>query len=413
MSYFCRMGILKGKKILLGVTGGIAAYKACELLRRLQDAGAEVRVAMTPASTEFVGAMTFASLSGFPVYLAGPHTSNTFRHIDYPRWADLVLVAPASANSLARFAAGLADEPVSMCIAASLVPKVVVPAMNFAMFKSPANQRNMDTLCKDGFTIVEPGAGRLACGEEGQGRFPEVATIIDAVSKVFTEQANKPSRGKVLITVGRTEEPIDPVRIITNHSSGKTGVAIAQAFLQAGFEVLVVHGSMEAQVPAGCESVRIQSALEMHKAVLDRANDFNTLIFCAAVADYRPKKVSDQKIKDSRQQLSIELEPNPSILRDAAAKRRLGQVIVGFALETETPIEHGLAKLAKSGADLLLVNTPVRIDSGFGKDSVEYAILCKANTKENAPLLALGSKQQLAIQLVDRVSKLLANQETL
>jgi len=175
------MSNLQGKKILLGVTGGIAAYKACELLRRLQDEGAQVRVAMTPAATEFVGPMTFASLSGFPVYLSGPHTSNTFRHIDYPRWADLVVVAPASANSLARFASGLADEPVSLCVAASLVPKLLVPAMNFAMYQSPAVQRNLQTLRTDGFHVVDPDAGRLACGEEGQGRFPAIPVIIEAI----------------------------------------------------------------------------------------------------------------------------------------------------------------------------------------------------------------------------------------
>lgn len=395
------MDILKGKKILLGVTGGIAAYKACELLRRLQDAGAEVRVAMTHAATEFVGPMTFASLSGFPVYLPGPHTSNTFRHIDYPRWADVVVIAPASANSIARFASGLADEPVSMCMMAALVPKMVVPAMNFAMYQAPATQRNLNLLRNDGIVIVEPEKGRLACGEEGQGRFPAVAEIIDEIRDLFT--AKSISAKTVLITAGRTEEPIDPVRMITNRSSGKTGVALAQAFLQAGFRVIVVQGPMEASIPPQAEIIRVQTALEMHAAVMSRQSECDALIFAAAVADYRPKLAALEKIKDSRSNLSIELEPNPSILRECAQSREGNQVIVGFALETSNPIEHGQQKLERCGADLLVLNTPVRADSGFGKDTVEYCLLQAPSPARQTPFLALGTKTDLARAVVAAV----------
>jgi len=395
------MDILKGKKILLGVTGGIAAYKACELLRRLQDAGAEVRVAMTHAATEFVGQMTFASLSGFPVYLPGPHTSNTFRHIDYPRWADVVVIAPASANSIARFASGLADEPVSMCMMAALVPKIVVPAMNYAMYQAPATQRNLNLLRNDGIVIVKPEKGRLACGEEGQGRFPAVAEIIDAIRDLFTVKSN--SAKTVLITAGRTEEPIDPVRMITNRSSGKTGVALAQAFLHAGFRVIVVQGPMEASIPPQAEVIRVQTALEMHAAVLSRQSECDALIFAAAVADYRPKLAAVEKIKDSRSNLSIELEPNPSILRECAQNRKGNQVIVGFALETSNPIEHGQQKLERCGADLLVLNTPVRADSGFGKDTVEYCLLQGDSTAQQTPVLALGTKADLARAVVAAV----------
>ena len=398
MSYFYPMERLHGKKILLGVTGGIAAYKSCELLRRLQDAGASVRVAMTPAAQDFVGPMTFAALSGFPVFKQGPHDSNTFRHIDYPRWADLVVVAPASAHSIARMATGMADEPVSQCVLASLSPKLIVPAMNFAMFQAPSTQRNLAQLRADGFHIVEPGAGRLACGEEGQGRFPEIATIIEAICKVF-ETSPAANRQRVLITAGRTEELIDPVRLITNRSSGKTGVAIAQAFLDAGFAVTLVHGPMEADVPKACQSIAVQSALQMHDAVMAEQANCQALVFCAAVADYRPKTVASEKIKDSRSQLSIELEPNPNILRDAVKQRTAGQVLVGFALETADPIQHGLEKLARSGADLLVLNTPVRADSGFGKDSVEYCILDAQSTSSTTSLI-LRSKNQLAADVV-------------
>ncbi len=395
--------ILQGKKILLGVTGGIAAYKACELLRTLQKAGAEVRVAMTPAATEFVGPMTFASLSGFPVYLAGPHSSNTFRHIDYPRWADLYVVAPASANSLARFAHGLADEPVSMCWAASLAPKVVVPAMNFAMFQASANQRNLAILQNDGVVIVQPDSGRLACGEEGQGRFAELPTILAAIEARLRPSAN---RGQVLITAGRTEEPIDPVRYISNRSSGKTAVALAESFRDAGFAVTLVHGPMEAPVPIGCQAITVRSALQMHHAVMERKNDCVALVHCAAVADYRPAQVADSKIKDSRAQLKLELEPNPNILRDSVASRPQGQIIVGFALETENAVEHAQAKLARSGADLIVVNTPVRANSGFGQNQVEFALVDKSAIN---PALVLAPKTALAAGVVQFVLNRLEN----
>lgn len=391
-----------GKRILLCVTGGIAAYKACELLRRLQDGGAQVRVAMTPNSTEFVGAMTFAALSGFPVFLAGPHQSNTFRHIDYPRWADLVVVAPASAQSVARFANGMADEPVSQCVLASLVPKLIVPAMNFAMYQSPSVQRNLQVLRQDGFHIVEPDAGRLACGEEGQGRFPEIPVILDAVRGIFSQSGNGKS---VLITVGRTEEAIDPVRMITNKSSGKTGIAIANAFLSKGYRVTVVAGPMDIAVPEGCTTIPVRSALEMHSAVMKNQQSQDALVFCAAVADYRPRQVSSEKIKDSRSQLSIELEPNPNILRDAVQLRNSGsQVIVGFALETTDAIAHGMEKLSKSGADLLVLNTPVKLNSGFGKDQVEFCILERGELSSGLPSLQLGEKTDLARQVEAHVS---------
>lgn len=393
---------IQGKKILLCVTGGIAAYKACELLRRLQDAGAQVRVAMTPSATEFVGPMTFASLSGFPVFLSGPHDSNTFRHIDYPRWADLVVVAPASAQSISRFANGMADEPVSQCVLASLVPKLVVPAMNFAMFQTPAVQRNLQTLRQDGFRIVSPGSGRLACGEEGQGRFPEIPYILEEIRTALV----RPSHGKsVLITLGRTEEPIDPVRMITNRSSGKTGVALAHAFLAKGFQVTLVAGPLDSPLPELCEVVRVRTALEMRHEVLARQASMDALVFCAAVADYRPKTTHSEKIKDSRSQLSIELEPNPNILRDAvAARSHAAQILVGFALETADPVRHGLEKLDRSGADFLVLNTPVKADSGFGMDSVEFCVLEKGMQIADAPPLSLAAKSNLADQVVLQVS---------
>jgi len=397
---------LQGKKILVGVTGGIAAYKACEMVRLFQKLGAEVRVAMTPAATDFVGPMTFASLSGFAVYQAGPHSSNTFRHIDYPRWADLFVVAPASANSIARFAHGHADEPVSMCWAACLAPKIIVPAMNFAMYEAPANQRNLSILRGDGVHIVEPERGHLACGEEGRGRFPELQTIVATACEVLAQKKDSnpdapidspPNAPIVLVTAGRTEEAIDPVRYISNRSSGKTGVALAKEFLQDGFRVILVHGPMEANIPKGCESISVRSAREMHAAVLERFPKVNAIVHCAAVADYRPREEALEKIKDSRSQVLLELEPNPNILRDTVARKQPKQIVVGFALETQDPLEHARTKLTKSGADLIIVNTPVRTQSGFGHDNVEYALVGHNLASE---ALQLGPKEELAQRVV-------------
>lgn len=395
---------LNGKHILLGVTGGIAAYKAAELLRLLQREGAEVRVAMTPSATKFVQPLTFASLSKCPVYTEnGAVEARPFQHIDFPRWADLFLVAPCSANTIGRMANGIADEPVSLCFMACAGVKWIAPAMNTTMFMSPAVQKNLKTLENFGVHILQSPAGELACGEVGAGRMLEPAEIVDAL-KAYEE--SRPKNGKkVLITVGRTEEAIDPVRYISNCSSGKTGVALASEFLQAGFDVTLVAGPMEAKVPCGADVIRVRSAVQMHDTVLELSKNFDALVHCAAVADYRPANPADEKIKDSRSQLTLELVPNPNILRDCVAARNSGnlkQVIVGFALETADVEHHADEKLAKSGADMLVLNTPVANGSGFGKDTVAFSFV-KANEHAVAP--KLGAKRDLALGVVNFVAE--------
>lgn len=395
---------LNGKHILLGVTGGIAAYKAAELLRLLQREGAEVRVAMTPSATKFVQPLTFASLSKCPVYTEnGAVEARPFQHIDFPRWADLFLVAPCSANTIGRMANGIADEPVSLCFMACAGAKWIAPAMNTTMFMSPAVQKNLKTLENFGVHILQSPAGELACGEVGAGRMLEPAEIVDAL-KAYEE--SRPKNGKkVLITVGRTEEAIDPVRYISNCSSGKTGVALASEFLQAGFDVTLVAGPMEAKIPSGAEVIRVRSAVQMHDTVLELSKNFDALVHCAAVADYRPANPADEKIKDSRSQLTLELVPNPNILRDCVAARNSGnlkQVIVGFALETADVEHHADEKLAKSGADMLVLNTPVANGSGFGKDTVAFSFV-KANEHAVAP--KLGAKRDLALGVVNFVAE--------
>lgn len=434
---------LAGKKILLGVSGGIAVYKSCELLRLLQKKGAEVRVCMTEAATEFVAPLTFASLSKCPVYLKnGAVEARPFQHIDFPRWADLYLVVPATANVIGKFACGIADDPVSLCFMSCMCPRVIAPAMNVAMYNSPAVKRNLEIL--RGFedtTVLESPAGELACGEVGQGRLMEPSEIVKwlegaslplaaatcassatpsprgsapktpvpavpvAVDVPPTQDASLPGYGKkVLLTAGRTEEAIDPVRYISNRSSGKTAVALASVFYANGFNVEVVAGPMEAAFPGGVKVTRVKSARDMHDAVMERLDSADAVVHCAAVADYRPAHAADEKIKDSRSQLSIELVPNPNILRDCTAARRARsnsaagtsahkQVIVGFALETDHFEEHAAEKLAKSGADALLLNAPVAADSGFGRDCVRFALV---ETGKPVPQLAMGEKVDLA-----------------
>ena len=450
---------LAGKKILLGVSGGIAVYKSCELLRLLQKKGAEVRVCMTDAATEFVAPLTFASLSKCPVYLKnGSVEARPFQHIDFPRWADLYLVVPATANVIGKFACGIADDPVSLCFMSCTCPRVVAPAMNVAMYNSPAVKRNLEIL--RGFedtTVLESPAGELACGEVGQGRLMEPAEIVAyletrderretrdnegeslplaaaacassatpssgghprnapeppafpvAQDMDPTQDPTLPGHGrKVLLTAGRTEEAIDPVRYISNRSSGKTAVALASVFYANGFDVEVIAGPMEAAFPGGVTVSRVQSAREMHDAVMSRLESVDAVVHCAAVADYRPAHAADSKIKDSRSQLTIELVPNPNILRDCTAARASRtadaagdarrQVIVGFALETDNFKQHAAEKLEKSGADALLLNAPVASDSGFGHDCVRYALV---RPHAGIPEMRMGSKVDLAQEIV-------------
>ncbi|ACX74357.1 phosphopantothenoylcysteine decarboxylase/phosphopantothenate/cysteine ligase [Fibrobacter succinogenes subsp. succinogenes S85] len=422
---------LAGKKILLGVSGGIAAYKSCELLRLLQKKGAEVRVCMTEAATQFVAPLTFASLSKCPVYLKnGAVEARPFQHIDFPRWADLYLVVPATANVIGKFVYGIADDPVSLCFMSCTGPRFIAPAMNVAMFNSPAVKRNLETLRSfENTFVMDSPAGELACGEVGKGRLldpAEIVAYLEASSVILSEAPRAKSKDlqtlpaenevdptlpgygkKVLITAGRTEEAIDPVRYISNRSSGKTAVAIAATFLANGFEVSVVAGPMEAEFPGAVHVTKIKSACDMHKAVLEQMKNADVLVHCAAVADYRPKVAATEKIKDSRSQLVLELEPNPNILRDSVAQKRADQVIVGFALETDHFKEHAAEKLKKSGADALLLNAPVAANSGFGFDEVRYTLI-RANSRnaQNAaeveiPEMKMGSKIDLAQEIVD------------
>ena len=403
-----------------------------------------MRVCMTEAATQFVAPLTFASLSKCPVYLKnGAVEARPFQHIDFPRWADLYLVVPATANVIGKFVYGIADDPVSLCFMSCTGPRFIAPAMNVAMFNSPAVKRNLETLRSfENTFVMDSPAGELACGEVGKGRLLDPAEIVAYLEKrretkdergvILSEAPRAKSKDlqtlpaenevdptlpgygkKVLITAGRTEEAIDPVRYISNRSSGKTAVAIAATFLANGFDVSVVAGPMEAEFPGAVHVTKIRSACDMHKAVLEQMKNADVLVHCAAVADYRPKVAATEKIKDSRSQLVLELEPNPNILRDSVAQKRAGQVVIGFALETDHFKEHAAEKLKKSGADALLLNAPVAANSGFGFDEVRYTLI-RANSRnaQNAcdsrnvaeveiPEMKMGSKIDLAQEIVD------------
>jgi phosphopantothenoylcysteine decarboxylase/phosphopantothenate--cysteine ligase len=389
---------LRGKKVLLGVTGGIAAYKACELLRILQKRGAEVRVVMTDEATKFVGQTTFATLSCFPVYTRNSVNSNPLIHIDYSHWADVYIIAPCSATSLARFVSGTGEEPVSLCFLAGPKEKLIVPSMNSAMYNSPGVQRNLKIISKDFDTVVmKPETGYLACGEKGIGKFPNPEDIADEV-----EFGAHYAKQTLLITMGRTQEAIDPVRYISNHSSGKTGAEIVKTFLCEGWNVIAVCGPMEAKLPKQCEIIEVKDSQSMNNAVLARQAEANVVIHCAAVADYRPKQIASQKIKNSRAMQKLELEETQNILKNTIKNKKKcsNSAIVSFALETENALKNAESKFKSGGMDILVVNTA----ANFGKDVVEYGFFTKNN---RCPKLEHRSKEMLALQLFKEVKNVI------
>ena len=389
--------ILYGKKILLGITGGIAAYKVCELLRILQKRYAEVRVVMTEEATKFVGQTTFAALSNFSVYTKTTADSKPFQHIDYTRWADIYIIVPCSATSLARFASGTGEEPVSLCFLSMKGEKWIVPAMNSVMYNSPAVQRNLKTLRSWRVKVMEPSTGHLACGEEGTGRFPEPEDIADEL-----EFGSANPNETLLITIGRTQEAIDPVRYISNRSSGKTGEAIVKRFLGEGWRVIAVCGQMNVKLPKQCEKIEVENAESMNKAVLKMQPQANVIVHCAAVVDYRPKQIASQKIKNSEAIQKLELKENPNILRNTIKNKKNGQKIVSFALETEKALENAKKKFKESGIDILIVNMAASGKGGFGKDSVEYGILTRDNSEIK---LDYSTKEWLALQLFREINE--------
>lgn len=369
---------LTQKRILLGVSGGIAAYKAAELVRRLQDAGAEVRVVMTEAAQNFVTPLTFQALSGNPVHteLLDPEAEAGMGHIELARWADLLLIAPATANVLARVCYGLADDLLTTLCLARLCPLAVAPAMNQAMWANPATQNNIAQLEKLAIHFIGPDAGSQACGDIGPGRMSEVPDIVTAVTRLLARDATPLLHNKtVLITAGPTREAIDPVRYISNHSSGKMGYAIAQAAIEAGAKVILVTGPTALTAPAGVTTIAVDSAIEMHSAVMNNVQQSDIFIGSAAVADYRPTEVATAKIKKTNSDsLAVEMVKNPDIITSVAASTPK-PFTVGFAAETNQVVAYAQDKMTRKKLDMIIANDVSRSDIGFNSDSNEVTVL--------------------------------------
>jgi len=387
---------LTGKRILLGITGGIAAYKAAELVRLLVKAGADVRVAMTEAATRFIGTTTMQALSGQPVWsdLWDARVNDAMGHIELSRDRELVLVAPASADFMAKLAHGLCDDLLSTLCVARRCPLMVAPAMNVEMWQNAATQRNAETLRADGVQIVGPASGGQACGELGMGRMTEPADIFADVQFFF--QPKRLAGRRVVVTAGPTEEPIDPVRVITNTSSGKMGYAVARAAREAGAEVTLISGPVSLPTPAGVARVDVRTAQEMFEAVKKDAQDADVFISVAAVADYRVKNPSAQKIKKANGHLSLELEENPDILAWVAGQPR-PPFCVGFAAESENLAQNAKAKLAKKKLALIAANLATET---MGRDDNAITLY---DAKGEHPL-GRGPKLELARKLLEHVA---------
>jgi len=390
-------------RVTVGVSGGIAAYKAAELVRALQRQAIEVHVVMTEAAGKFVQPLTFAALTGHKVITSlwddagtGAYDSS-IEHIGEAQWTDALVVAPATANILAKFAHGIADDFLTTLYLASTVPVFVAPAMNVNMWEHPATQANLETLRQRGVSIFEPGTGELACGMVGAGRMAEPAAIADAVLCALG-RCHDLAGEVVLVTAGGTREALDPVRFIGNRSSGKMGYALAEAALSRGAKVILISGPSQLHPPAHCELIRITTAAEMRAAVLERMTEATLVIKAAAVADYRPVTISEQKLKRSGP-LTLELAPTEDILAEVVRRRRPGQLIVGFAAETENRMENGRAKLLAKGADAIVVNDVSGEGSGFDVDSNEATFL----TLSTAIELPRMSKRSLADRILDEI----------
>ncbi|HEJ2454573.1 TPA: bifunctional phosphopantothenoylcysteine decarboxylase/phosphopantothenate--cysteine ligase CoaBC [Vibrio cholerae] len=388
------MQSLAGKKILLGISGGIAAYKCAELTRRLVERGATVQVVMTHAAKEFITPLTMQAVSGRPVSdsLLDPAAEASMGHIELAKWADLVLLAPATADLIARMAAGMGNDLLTTLILATSAPVAIAPAMNQQMYRNFATQENLQTLIRRGYLTWGPAAGEQACGDVGPGRMLEPMELVAHCENFF---APKTLVGKrVLITAGPTREALDPVRYITNHSSGKMGFALAKAAAQLGADVTLISGPVHLPTPVGVNRIDVQSALEMHSAVMQEATSHQIFIACAAVADYRPQTVAEQKIKKSRDNdtLTIEMVKNPDIVASVAALTENRPFTVGFAAETQDVETYARSKLVRKNLDMICANDVSIAGQGFNSNDNALTLFWK----EGQHSLPLTSKDALA-----------------
>ena len=392
---------LTGKEIVLGVTGGIAAYKSAEIVSRLRHSGANVHVIMTRNATEFIAPLTFQTLSANQVVtdtFEAPEYWNV-EHVALAKLADIFVVAPATANILAKMASGIADDMLSTTLLATKAQILVAPAMNTGMWTAPATQNNVKVLKERGIRMIGPESGMLACGDEGAGRMSEPEMIVEEICRILSRKQDYAGK-KVLITAGATRERLDPVRFITNDSSGKMGFAIAEAARDRGAEVTVIRGSVTAEIPAGIRMIQIESARELYDAMMQKVPEQDVIIQAAAVSDYRPAEQKDRKIKkESGSDLTLILTENPDIAKAVGEQKKPGQTLVGFAAETDNLLKNAKSKLGKKKLDLIVANDVTKPGAGFNVDT-NIAVLITSDGSTEEPL---QTKRQLAERILDKV----------
>jgi phosphopantothenoylcysteine decarboxylase/phosphopantothenate--cysteine ligase len=395
--------VFAGKKVVIGVTGSIAAFKVAGWVSDLAKEEALVSVVMTASATEFITPLTFAALSGNDVYtdMFSAHKEETMAHISLGRDADVVLIAPATANTIAKLAAGAADDLLSTTVLATRTKVLICPAMNSRMYSHPATKQNIAALKQFGYTIIDPDCGLMACKEEGDGRLPEWDVVKEYVAQALTPQDLRGQQ--ILITAGPTREPLDPARFLSNRSSGKMGYALARCAFQRGGAVTLVSGPSNLPCPVGVTLIKVQTAEEMNSVVLELAEKCSVIMKAAAVADYRPEKTFGQKIKKEQIETELTLRRNPDILLELGKRKTRGQVLVGFAAESQNLQQEGLKKLHSKNLDFIAVNDISSDSTGFEVDS-NQVLLIGANGAESLPYT---SKLHTADLIWDRVVSLL------
>lgn len=392
--------MLKGKTVILGVTGGIAAYKSAWLTSLLVKAGADVQVIMTEHAREFIAPLTFEALTNQRCHTDTFDRNHEYstEHVSLASRADAVIIAPATANVIAKLACGIADDMLTTTVLACDCPKIVVPAMNTRMYENPVTQDNLEKLRKYGVTVVEPAAGRLACGDVGKGKMPEPDVLFQYVLMACAFEKDMAGK-KVLVTAGPTQERIDPVRYITNHSTGRMGYSIAKICALRGAEVTLVTGQTALERPLFVDVVPVVSARDMYEAVVERSGEMDVIIKAAAVADYRPAVTSDEKIKKSDGDMAIDMERTDDILGYLGSCKKPGQFLCGFSMETQNMLENSRAKLRKKNLDMIVANNLKVKGAGFGTDTNVVTIITADMEKE----LELMSKDEVAARLLDEI----------
>ncbi len=397
--------LLADKRILFGISGSIAVYKAVEWVRELTKAESDVTVIMTDAATRFVSSLTFATLSGKRVYTAmfEPDAGEEVTHINLARECDLFIIAPATAQTIAKLANGFADNLLSSLALANRAKMLVFPAMNSNMYCHAATQANLARLKEYGYLIIEPDEGKLACGDEGVGRLVEWEVAREVIASAFAPQDLQEQT--VLITAGPTCEPFDPARYLSNRSSGKMGFALARSAKRRGARVILISGPTSLTTPSGVEMIKVTSALQMHDAVIENYNDADIVVMAAAVSDYRPKKIMEQKIKKGSESIGLEIVPNPDILKELGKrkKKKKQPLLIGFAAESSNHLEEGKRKLKEKNLDLIVINDIIGPDTGFGADTNQVSLVDRNYKLKKLPLL---SKEECASIILDKIVKL-------